>query len=320
MIKKELLDRLSPITEEERKILDGNASIDRDIYYSGEKSRVMSGEKLLTAGKKISVRTHTRFVHFPEHSHDYVEMIYMCAGTTTHVIDRKELLLSEGEILLLRPGSVQEILPAGERDVAVNFIILPEFFDSVLTLLGEEDSPLKSFLIDCIKGGSGAGYLHFKVSDVLPIQNLTENLIWTLINETPNKRNINQLTMGLLFLQLINHTDRLDYSQEDEKLVVKLLKYIEENYKSASLSELAAILHYDISALSREIKKATGKNYTELLLEKRLAQASFLLKNTSMTIDEISVSVGYENKSFFYTQFTKRYGASPRKFRLDTKR
>ena len=193
---------------------------------------------------------------------------------------------------------------------------MPEYFDSVLRLLGEEDTPLKSFLIDSVKSSTGAGYLYFKVSDVLPIQNLIENLIWTLVNETPNKRNINQLTMGLLFLQLINHTDRLESGEADEKLAVKVLRYIEESYKNASLAELADLLHYDISALSREIKRKTGKKYSELLLEKRLSQASFLLKNTDMTVDEISVSVGYENKSFFYSQFTKKFGISPRKYRL----
>ena len=250
MINKELFDKLSPITEEERKILSGDGSIDRELYCLGENTSVMNGGTLLSAGKKIAVRTHTRFVHFPKHSHDFVEIIYMCAGSTTHIVDKKCVKLSEGELLLLRPGAKQEILPAGENDIALNFIVLPEYFDTVLKMLGEEDTPLRSFLIDCIKNKSGTGYLHFKVSDVLPIQNLIENLIWTLVNDTPNKRNINQITMGLLFLQLINHTDRLDSSEADEKLAVKVLKYIEESYKNASLFELAELLHYDISVLS----------------------------------------------------------------------
>ena len=317
MINKELLDKLSPITDEENKILSGDGSIDRALYHLFKGSSVVNGGKLLSLGKKIAVRTHTRFVHFPEHSHDYVEIIYMCSGKTTHIVDRQALTLSEGELLLISPGAKHEILPAGKEDIALNFIVLPEYFDTVLAMLGEEDTPLKSFLINSVKSKSGKGYLYFKVSDVLPIQNLIENLIWTLINDAPNKRNINQLTMGLLFLHLINHADRLEAGEADEKLAVKVLRYIEENYRNASLTELSEILHYDLSALSREIKKKTGKNYSELLLEKRLSQASFLLKNTDMTVDEVSVCVGYENKSFFYSQFTKKYGISPRKFRLE---
>jgi AraC-like DNA-binding protein len=317
MINSTLIEKLMPITDEEKKILDGDGSINRDLYFLYDKESIMNSKKLLSDGKSITVRAHTRFVHFPKHSHDYVEIIYMCSGSTTHIIDGKEVVLKEGELLLLCQSAVQEILPAGENDIAINFIVLPEYFDTVLGMLGEEDTPLRSFVLSCIKKNSGGGYLYFEVSDVLPIQNLIENLIWTLLNETPNKRNINQITMGLLFLQLINHSDRLDSGTTEEKITVKALRYIEKSYRTASLSELSKALHYDISALSREIKRKTGRNWNELLLEKRLSQACFLLKNTDMTVDEISNSVGYENKSFFYACFKKKYGISPRKYRLD---
>ena len=319
MINKQLIDKLSPITEEERSILSGDGSINRDIYYSKNENEVMKSQKLLTLGKKIDVRAHTRFAHFPIHSHDYVEIVYMCSGHTDHVINGKNVRLSEGELLMLCQSAKQEILPAGEGDIAVNFIVLPEFFDSVLEMLGEEDTPLRTFVIDCLKKSGDIGYLHFKVADVLPIQNLIENLIWTLLYEPPNKRNINQITMGLLFLQLINHADRLESGASDENLTVKVLRYVEENYRNASLCELAEKLHYDISALSREIKARTGRNYSDLLLEKRLSQSSFLLKNTDMSVEDISASVGYENKSFFHRQFKMRYGISPRKYRVSAK-
>jgi len=41
----------------------------------------------------------------------------------------------------------------------------------------------------------------------------------------------------------------------------------------------------------------------------------FLLKNTNMTIEEIASNVGYENISFFYRLFKKRYGTSPKKYK-----
>jgi quercetin dioxygenase-like cupin family protein len=52
----------------------------------------------------------------------------MCAGETTHIIDGKTITLRKGELLFLGRGTRQEILPAGEGDVAVNFIIKPSFF------------------------------------------------------------------------------------------------------------------------------------------------------------------------------------------------
>ena len=56
-------------------------------------------------------------------------MIYMCSGSTTHIInDCERIVLREGEILLLNQNAAHEILPAGMNDVAVNFLILPDFY------------------------------------------------------------------------------------------------------------------------------------------------------------------------------------------------
>lgn len=135
----------------------------------------------------------------------------MCSGTTHHIVNGEDVFLQKGELLLLNQNAVQEIFPAGKEDVAVNFIILPEFFDYGLKMIEEEESLLRQFIIDCLRGqNESSGYLHFKVADVLPVQNLLENLIWTIVNKMPNKRSINQATMGLLFLQLMNHMDKVD--------------------------------------------------------------------------------------------------------------
>lgn len=314
MINNEILKKLKSITQEEQKILDGELDIDRSLYME-DANDVVNRKKVLREGKQIAVRPHTRFVKFPRHSHDFVEIVYMCSGSTTHIVNGTEIILDEGELLFLCQGAEQEILPAKADDIAVNFMVLPEFFDGAIQMMGEEDTPLKRFVVDSLKNdSSGNGYLHFKVSDVLPVQNLVENLIWTLIHDTPNKRNINQTTMGLLFLQLINHTDRLT-AQENEDIIVKVLRYIEENYRNGSLTELCELIHYDISVLSRIIKSRTGKTYTGLVQEKRLSQACFMLKNTNMDIDEIAVQIGYENLSFFYRLFKEKYSISPRKYR-----
>ena len=64
----------SEITEEERQFLSGSKQIDRTLYMDGSRD-VINGSKLLEKGKLIAIRPHTRFVHFPEHTHDYVEMV-----------------------------------------------------------------------------------------------------------------------------------------------------------------------------------------------------------------------------------------------------
>ena len=314
MIKPEILEKLRVVTEEEQKILEGKTGIDRAIYMENRENSI-SSQKMLGKGKWIAIRPATRFVHFPKHSHDFVEIVYMCSGSTTQIVNGNTITLKKGEILFLCQNAKQEILPAGIDDIAVNFMIRPEFFDQTLSMIGEEDTPLRRFLVDCLKNNrESKGYLHFQVADVIPVQNLLENLIWTLLQAENTKRNIIQTTMGLLFLQLIDYADKLVYLDEEEKIAVKVLKYIEENYQQGSLAELAKELHYSESVLSREIKNKTGKNYSDLLQEKRLSQACFFLKNTNMAISEVAEKIGYHNISFFYRIFKKRFGISPKTY------
>lgn len=314
----ELLRELKKITPEEQKILSGTQEIEKSLYMSSE-TDVIDAKKLLEAGKMIQVRTHTRFVHFPKHTHNYIEVIYMCSGSTRHIVNGEEVVLRQGELLFLNQKVTQEIYPAGENDIAVNFIILPEFFDYGLKMMETEENLLRDFIIDCLRGENGTnGYLHFKVADILPVQNLVENLIWTIMHRQPNKRSINQATMGLLFLQLMNCMDKLETDEGSgrQKLIITVLSYIESHYRDGELSELAESLHYDVYWLSKEIKKRTGKTYTELLQAKRLGQAAYLLGTTSMSVMEAALAVGYDNISYFHRIFQKKYGCTPRAYRL----
>lgn len=313
----EILNKLKVITDEEREILEGSKQINKDIYMNSS-SNIIDNKKLLDYGKLIQVRLHTRFIHFPKHKHNYVEVIYMYQGHTHHIINGEEVELKEGELLFLSQNAIQEILPADYEDIAVNFIILPEFFDRTLMMIGEEENQLRDFIIGCLKcEDDKVSYLHFKVAEVLPIQNLVENLIWTIMNNQQNNRSINQVTMGLLFLQLMNHTDKVSVgkNQYEQELTIRLLRFIEEHYKDGKLSDLAEELHCDLYWLSRMVKKLTGKTYTELAQIKRLNQAAYLLTSTKLTVADIGYAVGYDNLSYFHRIFHERFQASPKEYR-----
>ena len=135
----ELIRELAMITDEERRILEGKQEIDPQLYTE-KKEMVVDSAKLLKKGKLIQVRPHTRFVHFPAHTHNYIEVIYMCQGTTTHIVNGNEVVLEQGDLLFLNQNAVQEILPAGEYDIAVNFIVLPEFFNTAFSMIGAEEN------------------------------------------------------------------------------------------------------------------------------------------------------------------------------------
>ena len=315
----ELIHRLEKITKEEELILSGKISVVKNIYTT-KKDFIVDSKKMLEKGKLIDVRTHTRFTHFPKHRHNYIEIIYMCTGSTTHIInDMSQVVLEEGDLLFLNHNAYQEILPAREKDIAINFIVLPEFFDVAFSMIKGENM-LKDFIVDSLRHDNGkASYLYFKVANILPIQNLIENMIWSLVNKQPNNHKINQTTMGLLLLQLLNYTDKIEQTETDpfdNYITISVLRYIEENYREASLTLIAEELNQPVYQLSKSIKKNTGHTYKELLQLKRLNKAVELLTHTKLTVSDIIVAVGYDNTSYFHRVFKEKYQMTPRQFRV----
>ena len=230
-----------------------------------------------------------------------------------------EAIKKQDDLLFLNQNAVQEILPAGKDDIAVNFIVLPEFFNMAFSMMGAEDNQLKEFLVGALcDRDEETSYLYFHIADVLPVQNLIENMVWTIFYNSSNKRSCNQITMGLLFLQLLNYMDKMEAGgrKYDTEIMAAVLSYIEGRYKEGKLSELAEEMKVNIYWLSREIKKKSGKTYKELLQERKMKQAVYLLTSSALPVTDIIESVGYDNTSYFYRKFKEKYGMSPKEYRL----
>lgn len=312
-----LLDHLRKITEEEQRILDGASEVDQGLYTSGKDFTVDSA-KMLEEGKLIAVRTHTRFVHFPSHRHNFIEVLYVCEGSLTNIIGGKEVVIEAGELLFLNQFTRHEILPAGKNDIAINFMILPEFFDVAYTMAGSNNI-LADFLVHVLRQNEEKGeYLHFRVAEVLQIQNLLENMIYSLVTGKGDQNRINQTTMGLIFLYLLDSVQYAEMrvpNQYENMIAMTTLDYIEQSYKTATLTELCVKLHLPMHVLSKMIKKNTGFNFKELLQRKRMNKAIELMCETELPISDIIAAVGYENGSYFHRVFREKYHVTPRAFR-----
>lgn len=316
-MKAEIIKKLSAISPEESKILE-EPTINKKLYTDDD-SFVIDSKHMLQKGKLIDIRPHTRFADFPLHSHNYVEIIYMCSGSTIHNIEgTQELVLNEGELLLLGKNTSHSIKRAEKSDIAVNFIVLPQFFDYALELIGG-DNVLGQFLLGSLRGRSnGVDYLYFKVAGIDVVQNLIENLVLSLLNHEPNYKLINKVTMGLLFLQLLNHTENLGITGGTggaNLLLFEVLREIEENYKSASLTFIAKSHRISTAYLSKVVSDNTGFTYKELLQEKRLNKAEYFLLYSSQSVSSIIENVGYSNSTYFFRIFKERFGVSPKEYR-----
>ena len=312
-----LLDHLKIITEEEQRILDGMAEVDKGLYTSGQ-DFIVDSAKMLQEGKLIAVRTHTRFVHFPSHRHNFIEVLYVCEGAVTNIIGDKKVVIRKGELLFLNQFTRHEILPARKDDIVINFMVLPEFFDVAYTMAGN-NNVLADFLVNVLRQDQERGeYLHFRVAEVLQIQNLLENMIYSLVTGKGDQNRINQTTMGLVFLYLLDSVQYVEMrvpNQYENMIAMTTLDYIEQRYRNASLTELCEHLHLPMHVLSKMIKKNTGFNFKELLQRKRLNKAVELMCETDLPVSDVIAAVGYENGSYFHRVFRERYHMTPKAFR-----
>ena len=316
-MRKDIFDLLNGITEEEKSILEGDASIQKELYTSEDEFVVDSG-KLLAQGKLIDIRPHTRFAYFPTHRHNYIEMVCMLKGElTTHFVEGETVKLTAGDILLLNRHARHDIEPCSGNDLAINFIILPEFFSRTQIFYDRNDI-LRDFIVSSLSDRKNHNdYLLYHAQGLLTVENLIENLIWTLTFHKNDMNTIAMSTMDLLLMNLCTlSSDTLtDMSRGSNTITIQALEYIDTHFDRGTLEELASITGYSTAYLSRLLKQNTGLNFKQLLQQRRLQEAAYLLENTTLTTEKIIKKIGYENSAYFYRIFEAKYGCSPKDYR-----
>ncbi|MCI9059032.1 MAG: helix-turn-helix domain-containing protein, partial [Lachnospiraceae bacterium] len=136
-------------------------------------------------------------------------------------------------------------------------------------------------------------------------------LYWGVgIDEDIIKSSIEALCVAVNKLEPIQQTEQC----RDERLN-QIMNYIQEHYLTVTLDELTEKMHLSKPYLSKYIKEKSGKTFGDIVKNVRMKKARTLLKNTSMTVENIADSVGYQNVEHFNRLFKKKYGMTPVQFR-----
>ena len=107
-----------------------------------------------------------------------------------------------------------------------------------------------------------------------------------------------------------NHTN-----QYEKNLIFSILKYIETHYKDGTLTAISEELNLPPYYVSKLLKRNLNTNFKELLQQRKLQQAAYLLSQTPLTAETIMDAIGYDNSSYFYRKFREKYGCSPKDYR-----
>ena len=316
-MEKKLIEKLSVITEEEKRIIEGG-KIDMNIYSpSGDFS--VNDARLSKGAPFIIERPHTRFAPFPKHKHNFVEMVTVISGELVHVIDGEKIRMRAGDILIMNKHICHSVDKATESDLGINVIMSDSFFDTVSSEL--DATIFDSFAKENSKKAGTGIFLHFSTSGEKQIENLIENLLFELTEYTADALILTR-TVAILFKYLSLKSKKLlvnatSWHTVEQRRKIEILDYIRTFYRTATLSELSKIMGLTLPYLSKLVCKYFGRSFKELLIEERMNRAKELIISGKMTVGAVVSDVGYENESYFHREFKRRYNTSPMNMRRE---
>ena len=97
--------------------------------------------------------------------------------------------------------------------------------------------------------------------------------------------------------------------------MIEIMNYVQANYIDITLDDLAENFFLSKPYLSKYIKEKSGMTFGDLVKEIRMKKAKALLKSSNMTVENIAMSVGYQNVEHFNRLFKKAYDMTPMQFR-----
>ncbi|MBO5755234.1 MAG: helix-turn-helix transcriptional regulator [Clostridia bacterium] len=244
-----------------------------------------------------------RVGHLLPHQHKEVELIAMIEGAADFHIDARCYRVEVGEVLVIPPYAIHRAEAVGGY-ASYNCIC----FD--LDLLWDKD--LREGLVNHTLTVEG------KIDGKLPYADTLQKLIENSCTACENQSTGWELevigSMSLLFGILkrnglfISRTE----GKTENAFAQNVMNYIVERHTSPITSTtVSAAFYMNHSYFCRLFKKHFGCCFSAYLLGYRLEKAKIYLRNTRLTVTEISQQTGFSSQSYFGQAFKERFGVSP---------
>lgn len=269
----------------------------------------------------VTISRHDRYAPVRPHVHDWIELSYMYSGSCSQIInDTVSITLKQGQMLLLDSGATHSIGNTGEEDILINILMDKAFFTETFFNHFTQENVLLKFLLNAVSEKAfHDNYILFHSENSARIALfMQEFMIEFLSPPSETSLDVADNLINLIFLELVN-VYRTEAASSELKLgksnLVAILKYIESNYRTCTLTDTAEFFNLNPNYLSTMLKKGIGYSFKELIQHHRFIYVTTMLRNTQIPIDEIIFQAGYENTTYFYKKFKEKYGCSPKKYR-----
>lgn len=253
-------------------------------------------------------------MEIPEHTHTYFEIIYVLSGSSVHVINQTVQTFTAGDFCILPPAA-RHAQSAGTECNTIKILVRLSAFTEICAGLLKGQDMLSRFLLGSIYNENSEQYLLFRTGDNAEVREHILDMFGEMLAPDNYTDRILTGMLMVLLLRLSKHwpaaTQIVPLGNSDHEILL----YVQENYSTITLEKLAAHLHYTVPYCSRYIKKLFGCTFSQLLKQTRFQKADLLLKNSTLTVNQISKMIGYENPENFMRAFKKRHKMTPSQYR-----
>ncbi len=149
--------------------------------------------------------------------------------------------------------------------------------------------------------------------DTVNLSALFNYLIYNSHRESRGESIVNNFT-EMLISDCKQCTPFTHHTNKNADTVLSIQKYIDINFATASVDDIARIFHFDRKYLSFVFKDVTGITMQSYIQKAKLQCAANHLIIGKLSIEDIASVSGYANYSSFVKAFKKEYSLTPTEF------
>ena len=274
----------------------------------------------LPEAKDISINRMMRYIPAHWHTSDSFELYYVFSGECPIHFPEETVLCHPGSVLIAAPGALHATPCYRDDRVLMTSMIRASTFENVFWNQLSSQNLMSAFFRQALHHGGSTSYLWFDAPRDGELEDLLARMEQELLLEQPYGSQMVNTLMSAFFILLLRRYEQTAQLPRTGDLHWKrefasLFQYIQDHAATASLPEIAARFHYSERQISRIVKMCTGMNYAHLIKKLRMKKAALLLKQSSLSMDEIAAAVGYSGVSSFYRAFEQYYSCSPGSYR-----
>ncbi|MDJ0042752.1 HTH-type transcriptional activator RhaS [Pantoea allii] len=239
---------------------------------------------------------------FPEHHHDFHEIVLVEQGSGIHVFNGQAQTLSAGCVCFVRDHD-RHLYEKTDNLCLTNVLyrspVAFRFLSGLQALLPLEDE----------RGCASHWRINQKAMTqaLLLVEQMTPQAVWSLERQAHQERQFLQL---LVLLREAAHNPN---AQDQEARLHRLLDWLNDHYsEEISWEALAERFSLSLRTLHRQMKQQTGSTPQRYLNRLRLLQARHLLRHSDMRITDIAYQCGFGDSNHFSTLFRREFGCAPR--------